>query len=284
MFSRLLLLVCLCHCGGVAAAVSAVSPETVTLDTAGTGMRYDAEKSAGGLNERFSGQASLRGVMQAYWLPVWNEETEENDKYLLFRFAPDADSLSPLPKLYESGTLAEPALIELQPPAKTDAGMGAISFFTNEKMFEQVKKDFQSIPDNFFRYREGHIEQNGTLLIDHYASEKACGQRAFFAQLLSFVPQKNTLAAGELAKRFETEAGCGSGAPYDEIFIVNAPEDTEVALKAAPDEGSETVRMLAADEPIVKVETFNERWVKVSLYGQRDVRGYLLKSQLSVEN
>jgi len=281
MFRKILLLLAtLCYCGSAAAIVSAVSPETVTLDTAGTGMRYDAEKSAGSLNERFSGQASLRGVMQAYWLPVWNEETEENDKYLRFRFAPDVDNLSSLPKLHEGGKLIQPVYINLQPPVETAKGKEAIAFFTNDAMFEQVKKDFEIIPDNFFRYREGHIEQPGTLLIDHYLSENICDRRSFFAQLLAFAPQKNTFSAATLAERFAAEAGCGRALPYEEGFSVDAPEDIEVALKAAPDEKSETLRLLLAGEAVIKIETVNDLWLKVSLYDQPDVKGYLLRSQL----
>ncbi len=275
-----LLFTCVCH----AATVSAIFPEGVTLDAADSGMQYDKEKSVNTFKECFTGQASLTGVMQAYWLPVWNDETEKNDKYLQFRFAPDANNLSSLPKLYEDGKLITPVVIDLGPAAETDEGMGAIAFFTNETVFEQIRKDFQTIPDNFFRYREGHIEQTGTVLIDRYLSDKACDRRAFFAQLLAFAPQKSTFAPATLAKRFDAEAGCGGRPPYEETFSVMAPDNAGIALKAGPDEESETLRMLDANEQIVKVDTVNDLWLKVSLFSQPDVQGYLLKSQLSINN
>jgi len=243
-------------------------------------MQYDREKSVDTFKERFTGQASLTGIMQAYWLPVWNEEAKENDKYLQFRFSPDKDNLLSLPGLYENGKLVQPIHIGLQPPVEIGEGRSAVVFFTNDEMFEQVKKDFQNIPDNFFRYREGHIEQPGTLLIDRYLSDKACDRRSFFAQLLAFAPQKNTLPAATLAERFEAETGCGRAAPYEEGFSVDAPEGVEVSLKVAPDENSETLRLLMAGESVTKIETVNDSWLRVRLYNQPAVKGYMLRFRL----
>lgn len=173
------------------------------------------------------------GVLQAYWMPVWNGTV--NTPQLKYRYM----SLN-----------------------KNRELIGVYNLDIDSENL--LRRYFKNIPDHFYTFREGHIEQGGSITLEQTERIPECGHVSANARMLSFTPEN--VPAFNLDK-LEKSAGCESY-PYAVTFIVK-PESAPVYFKKQPNNHAENGQIIPRNTPLIRVKTIDSHWVQVAIYSER---------------
>lgn len=175
-----------------------------------------------------AGDAVKNGTLQAYWLPIWHDNL--NEPKLLLRFA--SDEKNSATKIIN--------LNEIKAPQ------------------DFISKHFSHIPEGFFRYKEGYIEQYGSLRFSQLHSITECDSNIYQATLLSFTAQ-------HITKPF-INTGCDN---HPWLITMQLKDDIHQAkIHSQPVTGSKTVSVISAQTPLVKIKTINQDWFYVANYDE----------------
>lgn len=260
--SRLVALLALGLFHAIALAAPASLPDTLILPRAST-LQHDSLRSTQTGRIELTGQAELTGLVQAYWVRAWPDgETEQRTLYL--RFFPDAHSLARLPTIRaEGGADSAPRVIQLYrgaPPA--DAVFETA--FALEAAIPLLDAAFETVPAEFFRYREGYALAPARLSLLGLTSLIECDRRMFFGGFTSIAGTDTAPTAEQQAQvhALEAQAGCAAHAPYLEYYQVRAPAP---GLHPAPDPVSQPLILLEPGSQVLKLRTVDEDWVEVEL-------------------
>ena len=228
----------------------------------------------------FTGRTRIKGVLQIYWHSYL--ETPENapNRALGARFLvaeEQARDLAPFPDDPYDRT---PSILLFH--LGRDADHQFITGQEISRLAEELVTNVAEIPENFFPYQEGHVEQAGILTLEGLSSIIECDAPYTFVGFESFEPlpltdETRAFTASVLAEPHR--GGCGSVAPWEESFMLR---DGQVIF-AEPDENSEVVA--EPSMPVVfKIRTINDDWMKVYSYPDPDVRGYVRILELEPVN
>jgi len=207
------------------------------------------------------------GVLQAYWLPVFNDDGSQAEPELLLRFL-------------DTSNAQKKIVVDLYKERNADGPQNSV--FGKPEDIARIRHDFATIPDNFFRFKEGHIEQNGVLTQSGFFSQVECDHRYYYAKFVAFKP---VTKSGDYTQEIGELAGCG-GQPWQVGYQVN-PAKGKVYLKARPDMNSQNLVPLTTDDSVIKIRTIDAEWLYVAVYdagkpdSMSDRRGYIRKSALT---
>ncbi|QDY40869.1 hypothetical protein [Candidatus Pantoea soli] len=175
-----------------------------------------------------SSEVVKNGTLQAYWLPHWHNNV--NSPELLLRFSTDQKNSAAI-------------IINI-------SGVDKIKNF--------IAKEFSYIPDEFFKYKEGHVEQYGSLKFSGLFSTKECDARIYQATLISFTTQQT--------KKNFTDNGCDNYPWLITMMLRDGIQQAELHSEPLPD--SEKVAVISSQTPLVKVRTVNQDWFYVANYDE----------------
>ena len=208
------------------------------------------------------------GYLQAYWFPQWSADGKAQSPYIMMRFFATDKANARTFYLYESKDK-----------------QGVKDDFDEHKTKKFIKDNFKNIPEEFFKYREGHVEQAGNLVYSNLTIIHECNSKQKYVKFVSFIPnQKQT---GDVTQ-LESQSGCNAE-PYTVMFTLKEGKEP-VYLKSEPSVQSKNSSNKPVELPLVKIKTVNSEWVYVALYdaskpGSRSqATGYLKLSDLDVAN
>ncbi|RRZ88092.1 hypothetical protein EGK14_18035 [Erwinia sp. 198] len=162
---------------------------------------------------------------------------------------------------------------------------GVKDYFNVEETEKFIKSNFKNTPEEFFRFKEGHTEQVGVLSISNQMVIAECDNKKNYAKFDSFKP---VLGRDFDIKKLELNSGCDPE-PYSVMFTIKEGHD-DVFLKSKPLITSQNVVSKPISQPLVKIKTIDDQWVKVALYdaslpGSRSkTEGYVKFSDLDLVN
>lgn len=194
------------------------------------------------------------GFLQAFWLPDWNDNNINNPSLELRFFSYN-----------KTGKLEK--VIEID---KKDLNV------------KFVKDKFNNIPDEFLRYKEGHVEQRGELTFSHFIVTKDCDANTYSANYVAFTPDNKSTPLSQEIK------SCGSY-PYQLSYMIKEGQPT-IMLKDKPNDDGKKIAVAPADKPLIKIKTIDDNWYYVAVYDDSkpesmgDVRGYIKSSVLDPMN
>ncbi|WP_341645976.1 hypothetical protein [Thauera sp. SDU_THAU2] len=228
------------------------------------GLAPDAERASQTQRLEYAGKITLSGVLQAYWVPSWPDGSTEQ-RTLFMRFFPDARSLPVLPRIEEAGgPPSQPASIQLYHGTPLADGTFATEF-PLETAIPLLDRLFPHIPPNFFRYKEGDAVAAVTLRMEHLSALIECDKRLFFGDFAAMEPSSTRRDPAQLHKDISSAAAaadCGDVLPYLEYYQVSS-EAGRAELKAQPDEHAPGITVLDTGQPVLKLQTINDKWVQV---------------------
>ncbi|RKO80222.1 hypothetical protein C5E04_13140 [Pectobacterium parmentieri] len=178
------------------------------------------------------------GVLQFYWLPQWNNGI--NDPELKLRF------------FVFSNEGKQKEVIDIK------------GTHSNEAF---VKKNFKTIPDDFFINKEGHMEQNGTVTLRKLVNYKECDSAIWQAEFISFL-QKDA--------NFKIDDNSDSCNPLPYVIIYQLKSDVDnVSLFDKPNDTGKIIYEIDSQHALVKIKTANSDWIYVAEYdaSQKDLIG-----------
>lgn len=173
------------------------------------------------------------GVLQAYWMPVWNGTV--NTPQLKYRYM-SMNKNHELNGVYNLDMDSEHSL----------------------------KRYFKNIPDHFYTFREGHVEQGGSITLEQIEKIPECGHVSANARMLNFTPESAPVFNLD---KLEKSAGCESY-PYAVTFIIK-PEPEPVYFKKQPNNHAENGQIIPRNTPLIRVKTIDPHWVQVAIYSER---------------
>lgn len=169
------------------------------------------------------------GVLQAYWLPQWNNGL--NTPKFELRFFPFSDN------------------------GKQGKVINIDSSTTNETF---VKDNFESYSDDFFKFKEGHIEQSGVIRLKKINKTQECDSTVWQAKMVSFVRNNKNL------KVEEQSIECGSY-PYLISYQLKDGVDT-VTLRDKPENDGKVIYRIDNQHSLIKIRNVNSKWLYVAEY------------------
>ncbi len=210
------------------------------------------------------------GYLQAYWFPVVNDDGSEGKSELMLRFLDTSHNVkNKVINLYITKS-------KNNIPEKTD--------FNDPTSIKLIRDNFKSIPENFFKYHEGHIEQAGTLISNDKFSSVECDTRYYYSRFVDFKSSdKKSIDPEIIAKA----SGCG-GHPYIQSFIKKQTLK-DAYFKSKPELVSSNIYKITESDSIIKIETINDQWLYVAVSDDSkpdyigDKKGYILKSELELQ-
>jgi len=215
-----------------------------------------------------SNQQSTTGVLQAYWFPQWTDEGSPKAPLIMMRFFETDGKKNRTYYLYD-----------------VKQKNGVKDYFKLKETEKFIKSNFKDTPEEFFKFKEGHTEQAGTLTFSDETVIAECDSKKTYAKFSSFKPiSVNNFDIKEL----ELKSGCDPQ-PYSVMFTVKEGHG-DVFLKSRPESLSDNVIDKPVSQPLVKIRTVNNNWVYVSLYdasqpdSQSKVKGYLNIKDLDMVN
>ncbi|GAA3601408.1 hypothetical protein GCM10023078_31140 [Gibbsiella greigii] len=186
----------------------------------------------------FAQQTFEHGVLQAYWLPVWNDNGTKNTPQLKYRYF----------VLNHKNDVEKVINIDSN----------------NEKSFiSRLEKHFHNVPKSFTDFKEGHLEQAGSLAVDHLKSVKECDHNYSGATLINFLP---TPQLHFDIDKMEKNAGCESY-PYIISYSVS-PEINELYFKESPNPTAKDTAAIPNGVSLVKIKTINKDWIQAAVYDE----------------
>lgn len=197
---------------------------------------------------------TISGILQAYWLPDVDESLT-NKPSLELRFF----------TFNEKGSFDK--VIDIN--KKNLSG-------------DFIKTTFAVVPDEFLRYKEGHVEQSGLLRLSHFKSFTECDSVIYTADYVDFKPQDG---GPELSK---LSGFCG---PYPyQLFYMLKPALEKTTLSDKPDNGGKAIAVVTHEELLVKIKTISPQWYYVAVVDDSkaddtgDVKGYIRASDVDLSN
>ncbi|MEN3753052.1 hypothetical protein ABC733_11190 [Mangrovibacter sp. SLW1] len=202
-------------------------------------------------------QLLKQGVLQAYWLPVWNDTSTVNTPELHYRYF-----------VLSANHHAE-KIVNLD----------------KQNSEALLTRYFSPVPENFLKFKEGHLERTGTAVINHLSSNTECDHQYYSGQLSKFtVGTQQHFDINVL----ENAAGC-EARPYRLLYTLKSGI-TDAYFKRDPDVSAKNGVMITADMAIVTLERVNQQWIKAAQYdaNQPDSvgkkQGFILLGQLQPLN
>ncbi|HBV38870.1 MAG TPA: hypothetical protein DEF05_04045 [Erwinia sp.] len=215
-----------------------------------------------------SSQKEITGVLQAYWLPQWTEEGKAKPPLIIMRF-------------FETGGKDNQTYYFYDLKEKG----GVKDYFKTEETENFIRSNFKNTPEDFFRFKEGHTEQAGVVALSERTIIVECDNKQNYAKFNAFKPvQVNRFDINKL----ESASGCDPE-PYSVMFTIKEGHD-DIFLKSKPSTTSQNVVSKPISQPLVRIKTIDDQWVKVALYdaslpGSRSkTEGYVKFSDLDVVN
>jgi hypothetical protein len=213
-------------------------------------------------------EGAAQGILQAYWAPSWNDDGSKDTPKLVLRF-------------FAQNSAHHTDFIAIFYNKKDSDNNILDDDFENEQIISMIKRSFSHIPDNFFRFKEGHIEQYGSATYTEAFSNTECQDREHFAHFINFIKGGDqSININEL----ENSAGCNP-APYMEAYTLKH-KDAGVHFKSAPNKNSADGALIPLEESLIKIQTIDSDWVYVAVFDdnspelQGKVRGYVLQQDL----
>lgn len=208
------------------------------------------------------------GYLQAYWFPQWSADGKVQSPYIMMRFFATDKANARNFYLYESKDK-----------------QGVKDNFDEHKTERFIKNNFKNIPDEFFKYKEGHVEQAGNLVYSNVTIIHECNSKQKYVKFFSFIA--NQMQTGDVTQ-LESQSGCNAE-PYTVMFTLKEGKQP-VYLKSEPSDQSRNSNNKPVELPLVKIKTVNSEWVYVALYdaskpeSRSQTTGYLKLSDLDVAN
>lgn len=210
------------------------------------------------------------GYLQAYWFPVVNDDGSEGKSELMLRFLDTSHNVQhKVIDLYITKS-------KNNTPDKTD--------FNDPTSIKLIKDNFNSIPENFFKYHEGHIEQAGILTSNDAFSSVECDTRYYYSRFVGFKSLDKKSIDPEIIAR---ASGCG-GYPYIQSFI-KKHNLKDAYFKSKPDLASSNIYKITENDSVIKIKTVNDKWLYVAVSDDSmpdyvgSKKGYILKSELELQ-
>lgn len=170
-----------------------------------------------------------KGVLQAYWLPQWNDGV--NTPKFELRFFPFSDD------------------------GKQDE---VINLDSSEIKEPFVKESFEAYSKDFFKTKEGHIEQSGVIKLKNINNTHECDSSVWQAQMVSFKKNNDHL------KLDEREGECGAF-PYLISYQLKDGIDN-VTLKDKPEADGKVISRVDNQHSLIKLKSINSQWLYVAEY------------------
>ncbi|MDE8555297.1 hypothetical protein [Pantoea vagans] len=169
------------------------------------------------------------GVLQAYWLPQWNNGLNK-PKFELRFFA-----------FYDNGKQAR-----------------VINIDSSDIKENFVKDNFESYSDGFFEIKEGHIEQSGVIRLKELNKTQECDSAVWQAKMVSFERNNKKL------KVEEQSGDCGSY-PYLISYQLKDGVDA-VTLRDKPETEGKVIYRVGSEHSLIKLRNVNSDWLYVAEY------------------
>ena len=242
-------------------------------------VRAEELERWGGVFE-FTGRTRVKGVLQIYWHGYFETPDNAPNRALLARFLVGAEEAEGLAEFPDDAYDRTPSILILHLGRDEDDRL--LTGREVSRLAEELVKSFEEIPESFFPYQEGHVEQPGILTLEGLSSLVECDAPYTFVKFESFQPlpltdETRTFTANVLAE--SDHRGCGTEAPWEESFVLRDGQ----AIFAEPDENSNIVA--EPSMPVVfKIRTVNDDWMKVYSYPDPEVRGFVRSDQLEPVN
>jgi len=208
------------------------------------------------------------GILQAYWMPQSDENGQPKSPYIMMRFFETNEKHNKTFYLYESKN-----------------SKGVKDYFEENKAENFIKEKFKNIPEDFFKFKEGHAEQYGIITYSGVVILSECDNKQNFVKLNSFISGSTTRYN---LQKIESRSGCDSQ-PYSVMYTIKSNRK-DVFIKSRPSEQSENIESKPIDKPLVKVKTVNDEWEYVALYDatmpadMSKIKGYIRTQDLEVAN
>lgn len=169
------------------------------------------------------------GVLQAYWLPQWNNGL--NTPKFELRFFPFSDN------------------------GKQGKVINIENSATKEDFF---KDNFESYSGDFFKVKEGHIEQSGVIRLKQINKIQECDSTVWQAKMVSFERNNKNL------KVKEQSGECGSY-PYLISYQLKDGVDT-ITLRDKPETEGKVIYRIDNQHSLIKLRNVNSKWLYVAEY------------------
>ncbi|MFD1804236.1 hypothetical protein ACFSFZ_18860 [Mixta tenebrionis] len=199
-------------------------------------------------------KSSFDGVLQAYWLPVWNEDV--NEPQLKYRFF----------QLENAG-----------------ADVKIINVADNKLVIKLLEQDY---PD-FLTSQQGHVEYHGVITVKDLKEREECDMRFYDGTMMSF-SKRNNSAKDISIDKLEELAGCQSY-PYLITYTLK-PRVKGVYLKNAPNKNAKKTVLVPSNKSLAQIQKINADWVLVAVYDESKVpplgypKGYIELDNLQPVN
>lgn len=183
-------------------------------------------------------QTFEHGVLQAYWLPMWNDNGTQNTPRLKYRYF----------VLNHNSDVEKVINIDI----------------SNEKRFLLHAKDFfRDVPKNFTDFREGHLEQAGSLTVEKLTLAKECDHYYSAAKLIKFNSVNQPLYDID---KIEKSAGC-EAYPYIITYAIK-PDIKNLYFRQSPSVTAKNTSPIPDGVPLVKMRTINKNWIQAAVYDE----------------
>ncbi|ELY2856430.1 hypothetical protein SMC92_003529 [Cronobacter dublinensis] len=183
-------------------------------------------------------QEIKHGILQAYWLPVWNEDGTQSTPHLKYRYIASVNG-SDVDKVI------------------------AINNHNSDLNVSNLSRYFDNVPQNFLTFKEGHVERSGAISITDMKSATECDHRYAQAKLVAFTPSKDNKFDID---KLEKNAGCESY-PYAVTFTLKE-QAKGVHFKSSPEESAKDADTIPVDSPLIKIKTINAHWIEAAVYDE----------------
>lgn len=199
------------------------------------------------------------GTLEAYWADDWNDEATVNTPHLGFRYL-------------------------------TSDKTKFIVLNIKENKIDFIKRNFKSIPSNFFKRKEWYITQQGDLTVTKIKEGMLCNNYTYDANVIAFnpdifAPQVDTALFEETA-----HGGCNGDGEYPYITIfVKKNRDINTEFKSAPLDSAPTIAK-GHYNFIIKIEKIDKEWMFAAVYDEKSptlmspIRGYVRTINFKVMN
>lgn len=276
------------HDSGTPEALSEIGEETMTSGDGETApsqevvsglVRAEALETMGGAFE-FTGRARVKGVLQIYWHNDFAPPEGAPNRVLGARFIPGKAQAQALVEFPDDVYDRTPSILILHLGREADTGF--TTGLEVSRLAADLVEKVEEVPENFFRYREGHIEQPGVLTFQGLSSLIECDAPYTFVEFESFAPLAMTDETRVFTEHVLAEpqrGGCGSEKPWEESFMLGDGQ----AIYAEPSEESDILET-PSTVVVIKIRTFDDRWIEVYAYGDTAVRGFVRSEALEPVN
>ena len=246
--------------------------ETTTGDET-TDLVYDPDATEqSSMAQVFTGRTEMTGYLRFSWLYL-DEEPE-----LIMRFFADDDTRSRLPEDALADAAEAPPVISLYAERTDDELVRR----DEASMRDIIDEDFEAVPDHFLDYRDGHVQQPGTLVVESFRVEIMADRPYFFSRFVSFEPSPMEADPEELGQRLDAQAEA-AGPQHSSVYEVSYYFPESGALYTAPDESSDVRTPLDAHQRVVKIRTVDDDWFEVSI-DDGDTTGFVPKDAVELVN